>query len=131
MSSIPADLRYTDNHEWVRAVADGTLEIGITDHAQQALGELISVALPEVGRNLGQGEACAVIESAKTTSDVYAPVAGEVTAANSKLVDEPEAVNADPYGIWLMRIRPAAGSLMSPKLLSADQYSKFVEADGG
>jgi glycine cleavage system H protein len=131
MSRIPADLRYTENHEWIRAVADGTLEIGITDHAQQALGDLISIALPEVGRNVAQGEACAVIESAKTTSELYAPIAGEVTAANSKLADQPEAVNADAYGNWLMRIRPAAGSLMTPKLMSPEQYSNFVEADGG
>jgi glycine cleavage system H protein len=131
MSQIPADLRYTENHEWIRAVADGALEIGITDHAQQALGDLISITLPEVGRNVVQGEACAVIESAKTTSEVYAPIAGEVTAANSKLSDQPEAVNADAYGNWLMRIRPAAGSLMAPKLMSPEQYSNFVEADGG
>jgi glycine cleavage system H protein len=131
MSQIPADLRYTENHEWVRAVADGILEIGITDHAQQALGDLISVALPEVGRKVEQGEACAVIESAKTTSDVYAPVAGEVTAANSRLVEQPEALNADAYANWLMRIRPAAQTKTPPKLLSPEQYSKFVEADGG
>jgi glycine cleavage system H protein len=131
MTQIPTDLRYTENHEWVRTVADGILEVGITDHAQQALGDLISIALPEVGRNLEQGEACAVIESAKTTSEVYAPVAGAVTAANSKLANEPEAVNADAYGNWLMRIRPAAGTVTAPKLLSPDQYSKFVEADGG
>ncbi len=131
MSNVPTDLQYTENHEWVRTLPDGTVEIGITDHAQQALGDLVSVALPETGRTLKQGEACAVVESVKTASDLCSPVAGEVTAGNPKLASEPEAVNSDAYGNWLMRVRPAPGALAAAKLLSAAQYTKLLEAQGG
>jgi glycine cleavage system H protein len=115
----------------MRALPDGTLEVGITDHAQQTLGDLLSVTLPETGRNLKQGEAFAVVESVKTMSDVYSPVAGEVTGSNPKLVKEPEAINSDAYRHWLMRIRPAPGALAAAKLLTAPQYAKLVEAAGG
>src|SRR5437899_7008517 len=112
MSKVPADLKYTKSHEWVRALADGTVEVGITDHAQHALGDLVFVEVPEAGRVVKPGEPCAVVESVKAASDVYAPLAGEITAANPKLTSEPETVNADAYGAgWLMRLRPGPGAL--------------------
>ncbi len=130
MSDVPADLKYTKSHEWIRSLKDGAVEIGITDHAQEALGDLVFVEVPEQGRKLAIGEACAVVESVKAASDVYAPLAGEVVAANAQLASEPEAVNKDPYGTgWLMRLRPSNG-LQSPQLLSADQYRKLLEAEG-
>src|SRR5512143_4143991 len=95
--NIPANLRYTASHEWVRTEADGTVSIGITDHAQAALGDLVYLELPEVGRKVAAAEACAVVESVKAASDVYAPVAGEVVAVNSALADAPEQVNQDAY----------------------------------
>jgi glycine cleavage system H protein len=132
MSTVPADLRYTESHEWVRSLTDGTIEIGITDHAQHALGDLVFVEVPEAGRAVKAGEPCAVVESVKAASDVYAPVAGEITAGNPKLTAEPETVNAQPYGEgWLMRLRPAAGALAAAALLSAAEYQKILDAEGG
>jgi glycine cleavage system H protein len=132
MSNVPADLRYTESHEWVRTLSDGTIEIGITDHAQHSLGDLVFVEVPDAGRTVKVGEACAVVESVKAASDVYAPVAGEITAGNSKLTAEPETVNAQPYGEgWLMRLRPAPGALAAAALLSAADYQKIVDAEGG
>ena len=132
MSNVPADLKYNKSHEWVRTLADGTVEVGITAHAQQALGELVFVEVPEAGRVLKAGEPCAVVESVKAASDVYAPLAGEVTAGNPRLRDEPETVNTDPYGEgWLMRLRPAAGAVAAAELLSPDDYQKVVAAEGG
>src|SRR6516162_8431267 len=128
MSNVPADLKYTKSHEWVRTLADGTVEIGITDHAQHALGDLVFVEVPEAGRAVTAGEACAVVESVKAASDVYAPLAGEITAGNPKLANEPEAVNAQPYGEgWLMRIKPAAGAVAAAQLLSPADYQKVVD----
>ena len=95
--NVPAELKYTESHEWIRAESDGTLTIGITDHAQEALGDLVFIELPPVGRKVAAGEACAVVESVKAASDIYAPVAGEVVAANDEVVDAPEKVNADAY----------------------------------
>jgi glycine cleavage system H protein len=132
MSNVPADLKYTKSHEWVRTLADGTLEIGITDHAQHALGDLVFVEVPEAGRSVKAGEACAVVESVKAASDVYAPLAGEVTAGNPRLAAEPETVNSQPYGEgWLMRLKPAAGALVAAQLLSAADYQKVLDAEGG
>lgn len=108
MSNIPADLKYTKSHEWIRTEADGTLTIGVTDHAQEALGDIVFLELPEAGRNVDAGEACAVIESVKAASDIYAPVAGEIVEANQEAVDAPESVNADAYANWLFRIKPAS-----------------------
>lgn len=108
MSNIPADLKYTKSHEWIRTEADGTLTIGVTDHAQEALGDIVFLELPETGRNVDAGEACAVIESVKAASDIYAPVAGEIVEANQEAVDAPESVNADAYANWLFRIKPAS-----------------------
>ncbi len=111
MSEIPADLRYTKSHEWVRALPDGSVEIGITDHAQAALGDLVFVEVPEAGRQLKMGDACAVVESVKAASDVYSPLAGVVVAGNAALATEPELINQDPYGKgWIMRLKPAASA---------------------
>jgi glycine cleavage system H protein len=132
MSNVPADLKYTKSHEWVRTLGDGTVEIGITDHAQHSLGDLVFVELPEAGRAVRAGEPCAVVESVKAASDVYAPLAGEITAANSRLTAQPETVNAAPYGEgWLMRLRPAPGALAAAALLSAADYQKVLEAEEG
>jgi glycine cleavage system H protein len=129
MSQVPADLQYTRTHEWVRTQPDGTIEIGITDHAQHALGDLVFVEVPEGGRKLAQGEACAVVESVKAASDVYSPVAGDVTLGNPLLAAEPEAVNNDPYGAgWLMRMRLAKGTVI-PGLMTADEYGEFLKTE--
>lgn len=108
MSQIPTDLHYVASHEWVRREADGTLTVGITDHAQAALGDLVFVETPAAGRTLKAGESCAVVESVKAASDVYAPVAGTVIEANTALADAPELLNSDPYGAgWMWRLKPA------------------------
>src|ERR1700758_21869 len=131
MSNVPSDLQYTKTHEWVRRLPDGTLEIGITDHAQHSLGDLVFVEVPEGGRSVAVGEACAVVESVKAASDVYSPIAGEVTQGNPLLASEPEAVNNDPYGKgWLMRVRPAKGAATAP-LMSPDEYHKLLQAEAG
>lgn len=130
MSHVPADLKYTKSHEWLRALGDGSLEIGITDHAQHALGDLVFVEVPEAGRSVKAGEACAVVESVKAASDVYAPLSGEITAGNAALGSGPEAVNTDPYGAgWLMRLKPAPGALAAAGLMSAADYQKFLDAE--
>ncbi|HLT25473.1 MAG TPA: glycine cleavage system protein GcvH [Zeimonas sp.] len=119
----PPDLRYTATHEWVRRESDGTLTVGITFHAQDALGELVYVELPDAGRVVKQGEACVVVESTKAASDVYAPVDGEVIEINDKLADAPETVNAEPFGAgWLFRLRPSDPSQLDA-LLDAAQYA--------
>jgi glycine cleavage system H protein len=129
MSDVPAQLQYTQNHTWVRTCSDGRLEIGITDSAQQALGDLVSVELPKAGRDLKQDEVFAAVESTKTVSDVYAPIAGQVTDINPLLTSGPEAINSDPYGSWLIRVRPAPGALAAAKLLSAAQYQAVLAAE--
>ena len=119
----PSDLRYTSSHEWLRLEADGTATMGITFHAQDALGELVYVELPDVGRKLAQGESCVVVESTKAASDVYAPVAGEVLAVNPALAEAPQTVNESPYGNgWLFRMRPSEPAQIDA-LLSADAYA--------
>lgn len=129
MSQIPADLRYTKSHEWLRTLADGSIEIGITDHAQQALGDLVFVEVPEAGRVLAAGDACAVVESVKAASDVYSPVAGEVTAGNPRLAAEPELINRDPYGEgWIMRVKPSGGA--ASETLDAAAYDAVAAAGG-
>ncbi len=122
MSRIPADLRYTRSHEWLRQLQDGTVEIGISDHAQEALGDLVFVELPELGRRLAAGEACAVVESVKAASDIFAPIAGTVVGTNDKLAHSPELINRDPYGGgWLMRVKPQSPEEVAA-LLSAKDY---------
>ncbi len=122
----PKDLKYTASHEWIRAEKDGTLTVGITDHAQEALGDLVFIELPEVGRKLDAEEACVVVESVKAASDVYAPVAGEVVAVNEAVVQTPAELNKDPYAGWLFRLKPDA-KFDPGKLLDADAYEKGLE----
>lgn len=119
--NIPSELKYTSSHEWVKSEADGTVTVGITDHAQAALGDLVYLELPEVGRKLAAAEACAVVESVKAASDVYAPVAGEVVDVNRPAIDSPERVNQDPYGTWFFRLKPNDPAAAS-KLLDARAY---------
>jgi len=124
---IPADLKYTESHEWVRREADGNLTVGITEFAQEALGDMVFVELPEVGRKLAKGEACAVVESVKAASDVYAPVAGEVVAANSALADKPEMINTNAFEAWMFKLKPANASDVGA-LLDAAAYQANVDA---
>jgi glycine cleavage system H protein len=129
MSNVPEKLQYTRDHEWVRREDDGTLVVGITDHAQHQLGELVYVELPEDGRSLQPGDAMAVVESTKAASDVYAPLAGTVLGANPALASEPELVNSDPYGAgWLVRLQPAA-SAPPQGLLDAAAYTDLLDSD--
>ena len=125
--NAPADLKYTASHEWVRKEADGTLTIGITDHAQEALGDLVFIELPDKGRELQAGEACAVVESVKAASDIYAPVSGAVVDINPVVTDKPESINEDAYGHWLFRLQPATSGEVDA-LMDADAYSKSVSA---
>lgn len=127
MSNIPADLRYTRSHEWLREEADGSVTVGISDHAQDALGDLVFVETPEAGRGVKAGEACAVVESVKAASDVYSPVDGEIIAGNAALAAQPELLNTDPYGEgWIMKIRPA-GAVDATTLLDAQAYAATLE----
>jgi len=128
MSSIPSDLKYLDSHEWARLESDGTVTIGISDHAQGSLGDLVFVEVPEVGKALAKGGAAAVVESVKAASDVYSPVSGEVIAANEALGASPELVNQDPYGAgWLFKVQPSNTGELA-QLLDAQAYEKVVEA---
>jgi glycine cleavage system H protein len=130
MSQIPADLRYTKSHEWLRTLPDGSVEIGITDHAQQSLGDLVFAEVPEAGRRLAAGDACAVVESVKAASDVYSPIAGEVTAGNPQLATQPELINRDPYGEgWILRLKPS-GSGDAAETLDAAAYEATLAAGG-
>jgi len=120
MSDLPGDLMYTSEHEWLRREDDGSVTVGITDHAQSALGDLVYVELPEVDQELESGGDMAVVESVKAASDVYAPISGTVLAVNEELGDDPEKINADPYGEgWIVRVQPAEaideGALLAPK----------------
>jgi len=122
--TIPADLKYTNDHEWVRIEGD-TATFGITDHAQEALGDIVFVELPETGRTVAAGEAYAVVESVKAVSDVYAPVAGEIIAVNEALEGEPELVNTDSYGAgWIAKVKIGEGQV---ELLNDDEYTTFLE----
>ena len=128
MSKVPSDLKYTRTHEWLRTLPDGTVEVGITDHAQHALGDLVFVEVPEKGRKVTPGEPFAGVESVKAASDVYAPVTGEVIEGNAALANAPESINTDPYGGgWLARVRPegAPGAL-----LTAAEYEKLTAEEG-
>ena len=128
MSKIPDDLRYTRSHEWLRTLLDGSVEIGISDHAQAALGDLVFVEVPETGRKLSAGDACAVVESVKAASYVYSPLGGEVLAGNELLATQPELINQDPYGQgWILRLRPTGAAA---DLLDAAAYGAEVAAAG-
>ena len=121
--NIPAELKYTESHEWIRAEADGTITVGITEYAQDALGDIVFVELPKVGKSFTAGDDAAVVESVKAASDIYAPVSGEVVAVNDTVADAPESINADAYGAWLFKLRPSdAGAINA--LLDAAGYGK-------
>lgn len=126
--SIPADLKYTPSHEWVRIEADGTLTVGITHHAQDLLGDMVFIENPAAGRTLAKGEECAVVESVKAASDVYAPVAGEVIAANGDVEASPDSVNKDAYAAWMFKLKPANPADVAV-LLDAAAYQKLVESE--
>ena len=128
MSTRPANLKYTKSHEWVRSEEDGSLTIGITDHAQQALGDIVFLELPETGRTLSAGETCAVVESVKAASDLYAPVAGEVVAVNQDIVDTPDAVNADAYANWLFKLQPTNAADVATLLDAAGYAAEIAQA---
>ncbi|MFY0990283.1 glycine cleavage system protein GcvH [Halomonas sp. C05BenzN] len=129
MSSIPANLRYAESHEWVLDNSDGTVTIGITDHAQQALGDVVFVELPEVGRSLEHNEEFGVVESVKAASDLYAPVAGEIVEVNEALEDAPETLNESPYEDgWIMKVRITDTAALEA-LLDADAYRSVADAD--
>jgi len=123
--NVPADLKYTGSHEWIRSESDGTVTIGITDHAQSALGDLVFIELPAVGRKLAAGEACAVVESVKAASDVYAPFSGDVVAINETVTSAPEQVNENPYAASLFRMKPADAAAHA-SLLDADVYTNMI-----
>lgn len=126
MSTIPADLKYVASHEWLRKEADGTITIGITEHAQELLGDIVFVELPEVGASFAAEDQAGVVESVKAASDVYAPIAGEVVEVNEALVDAPETANSDPYGEgWFFRIKPA-NEADYDGLLTAEEYAAEI-----
>ncbi len=130
MSDMPSDLKYNKSHEWVRDEGDGTVTVGITDHAQELLGDLVFVELPEIGRSVKSGGEIAVVESVKAASDVYSPIAGEVTAVNETLADAPELVNQAPYGDgWIFRLKVADAAELGG-LLDAAGYAQVVEDEG-
>lgn len=126
--SIPADLKYSDSHEWVRLDAEGNATVGITHHAQDLLGDLVFVENPKVGRNLRKGEECGVVESVKAASDIYAPIGGEVVAVNAELETAPEKINQGAYQAWMFKLKPADAAELA-FLLDAAAYQKLVEAE--
>ena len=129
MSDTPSELKYASSHEWARLEEDGTVTIGITDHAQDALGDVVFVELPELGTTLAAAEEAGVVESVKAASDIYAPIAGEVIAINEKLEDEPETVNSDPYNDgWFYKLQPADSSELDA-LMSAEDYAQQCEEE--
>ncbi len=128
MSDLPSDLRYAASHEWARQEADGSVSVGISDHAQQALGDVVYVELPEVGQQLKAGQQAGVVESVKAASDIYAPVSGVVIAVNEQLADSPEQVNNEPYGSWFFRLQPDAPAELEA-LLTAEAYKASCDAE--
>ena len=127
MSEIPTDLKFSESHEWVSHEEDGVVKVGITDHAQSQLGDLVFVELPEEGASFGQGDSCAVVESVKAASDIYTPVSGEIVAVNEAIVDAPEIVNSDPYGDgWLFTVRLDDADELEG-LMDAERYAQHIE----
>jgi glycine cleavage system H protein len=124
--NIPADLKYTESHEWVRVESDGTLTVGITEYAQDALGDIVFVELPQVGKAYTAGGDAAVVESVKAASDIYAPVSGTVTAVNQPVADAPDSINADAYSAWLFKLQPNDSAAVNG-LLDAAAYGKATE----
>ncbi|WP_252089763.1 glycine cleavage system protein GcvH [Pseudomonas sp. MWU13-3659] len=125
MSNIPADLRFAESHEWARLEADGTVTVGISDHAQQALGDVVFVELAEVGKVFSAGDAAGVVESVKAASDIYAPVGGKVIAVNDELDGSPELLNEEPYDAWIFKLKPSDKAELD-KLLDAAGYKAFI-----
>ena len=125
MSDIPAGLRYAESHEWARLEADGTVTVGISDHAQEALGDVVFVELAEIGKAFAAGDAAGVVESVKAASDIYSPVAGEVIAVNEELSGSPELLNSDPYGAWIFKLKPSNSADLE-KLLDAAGYKAAI-----
>jgi glycine cleavage system H protein len=129
MSELPGGLLYTTQHEWLRREDDGSVTIGVTDHAQAALGDLVYVELPEVGQDIDSGGDMAVVESVKAASDVYAPIDGSVVAVNEKLADDPEKINTDPYGDgWIVRLQPN-GDIDESALMDPDAYQELLDQE--
>ncbi|MBL1293711.1 MAG: glycine cleavage system protein GcvH [Thiotrichales bacterium] len=129
MSDIPTQIKYTKSHEWVETLESGNVRIGITDHAQDLLGDMVFIELPEVGDEISAGEECAVVESVKAASDIYSPLSGEVTAVNETVTEAPETVNQSPYeNGWLFELKPSANTELDD-LLDADAYNELAEAD--
>lgn len=129
MSDVPSELLYTKSHEWVRREADGSVTVGITHHAQELLGDLVFVETPEVGNSYDAGDDCAVVESVKAASDVYAPVSGEVIESNEVLANAPETINAEPYGDgWIFRLQPSDPAELDD-LMDADAYAEQIAAE--
>jgi glycine cleavage system H protein len=126
--SNPENLKYTSSHEWVKTETDGNITIGITQHAQELLGDMVFVETPAVGRKLKAREECAVVESVKAAADIYAPVNGVVTAVNSELDNTPEAINADPYAAWMFKMKPDNAADVTA-LMDAKAYQKFVDSE--
>ncbi|RXZ45089.1 glycine cleavage system protein GcvH [Crenobacter cavernae] len=128
MSQIPADLKYVASHEWLRLEADGTVTVGITDHAQELLGDVVFVELPQAGKTYAEGEQAGVVESVKAASDVYAPIAGEIIEVNAALEANPELANSDPYGeAWFFKVKPSDAADLDG-LMTADAYAQEVGA---
>ncbi|MPQ85771.1 glycine cleavage system protein GcvH [Pseudomonas sp. MAFF 730085] len=125
MSNIPADLRFAESHEWARLEADGSVTVGISDHAQEALGDVVFVELAEVGATFGATDQAGVVESVKAASDIYAPIAGEVIAVNEELSASPELLNSDPYGAWIFKLKPSNPADLE-KLLDAAGYKSAI-----
>ena len=125
MSNIPAELRFAESHEWTRLETDGSVTVGISDHAQQALGDVVFVELAEVGKVFAAGDAAGVVESVKAASDIYAPIGGEVIAVNEELADSPEQLNEEPYGAWIFKLKPSNPAELD-KLLDAAGYKAAI-----
>ena len=126
--TTPSDLKYTETHHWLKPEADGTVSVGITFHAQDMLGDIVFVQTPEPGRKVTRGEEVGVVESVKTAADIYAPLSGEIVAANEVVADSPEKLNEDPYAAWMFRMRPDDVTEIDG-LLDAAAYSKVADAD--
>ena len=126
MSEVPSELKYTESHEWLRLEDDGLITVGVTDHAQALLGDLVFVELPEAGTEFVAGDECCVVESVKAASDVYMPISGEVVEVNEALADEPEIINSSPYDNgWLFKVKPSANELAD--LMDADAYQAEID----
>ena len=126
--NVPANLKYAKSHEWARLETDGTVTVGISDNAQEALGDIVFLELPEVGRQLKAGEECAVVESVKAASDIYAPISGEVVEVNQAAIDAPESINQDAYAAWLFKLKPGRIAELDA-LLDAAGYAKVADSE--